>query len=177
MTEDVITLHVTWEDILWQMLSCCGLTVFYVKIVKVIKLFKNFPQRTLGDFLMIIIIYFYNYYYHHHYYYYLFRLLAPSDIIHKFLLFFFIFLLDPFDEKLYAKAKRDVNLRGVTNMKSCKVGLEVHFKDGNTCTKATDTSGRMKRKALGCWLCFGTCIGVEARSWDPLRSLKPQHEA
>ena len=25
MTDDVITLGVTWEDILWQMLSCCGL--------------------------------------------------------------------------------------------------------------------------------------------------------
>ena len=23
-------LDVTWEDILWQMLSCCGLTFFYV---------------------------------------------------------------------------------------------------------------------------------------------------
>ena len=28
--DDVITLDVTWKDILWQMLSCCGLTVFYV---------------------------------------------------------------------------------------------------------------------------------------------------
>ena len=26
MTDDLITLDVTWEDILWQMLSCCGLT-------------------------------------------------------------------------------------------------------------------------------------------------------
>ena len=30
VTDDVITLDVTWEDILWQMLSSCGLTVFYV---------------------------------------------------------------------------------------------------------------------------------------------------
>ena len=30
VTDDVITLDVTWEDILWQMLSCCGLTFFYV---------------------------------------------------------------------------------------------------------------------------------------------------
>ena len=106
---------------------------------------------------MIILICFYNYYYC------LFRLLVPSDIIHKFLLFFFLFLLDSFDEKMYAKAKSDVDLRGVTNMKSCKVGLEVHFKDGKTCIKATDTSGRMKRKALGCWIC-GICLDVEARS-------------
>ena len=27
---DVITLDVTWENNLWQMLSCCGLTFFYV---------------------------------------------------------------------------------------------------------------------------------------------------
>ena len=31
MTDDVITLDVTWEDILWQTLSCCGLTFFYVQ--------------------------------------------------------------------------------------------------------------------------------------------------
>ena len=30
VTDDVITLAVTWEDVLWQMLSCCGLTFFYV---------------------------------------------------------------------------------------------------------------------------------------------------
>ena len=29
MTDDVVTLDVTWEDILWQMLSCCGLTGFF----------------------------------------------------------------------------------------------------------------------------------------------------
>ena len=26
----IITLNVTWEDILWQMLPCCGLSFFYV---------------------------------------------------------------------------------------------------------------------------------------------------
>ena len=30
VTDDVITLDVTWEVILWQILSCCGLTVLYV---------------------------------------------------------------------------------------------------------------------------------------------------
>ena len=30
MADDVITLDMTWEDIFWQMLSCCGLTVFYI---------------------------------------------------------------------------------------------------------------------------------------------------
>ena len=29
-TDEVITLDVTWEDILWQMLPCCGLSFFYV---------------------------------------------------------------------------------------------------------------------------------------------------
>ena len=48
VTDDIITLGVTWEDILWQMLSPCGLTLFYVKIVKVIMLFKKLPQRILG---------------------------------------------------------------------------------------------------------------------------------
>ena len=49
VTDEVITLDVTWEDILWQMLSCCGLTVFWTyKIVKVIKLSKKLPQRILG---------------------------------------------------------------------------------------------------------------------------------
>ena len=63
MTDDVITLDVTWEDILWQKRSCCGLTVFLrkkknYKIVKVIKikLFKKLPQRIQGDSFMIIII-------------------------------------------------------------------------------------------------------------------------
>ena len=31
VTDDVITLDVTWKDILWQKRSCCGLTVFYLK--------------------------------------------------------------------------------------------------------------------------------------------------
>ena len=30
MTDNVNTLDVTGEYTLWQMLSCCGLTVFYV---------------------------------------------------------------------------------------------------------------------------------------------------
>ena len=30
VTADVINVDVTWEDILWQMLSCCGLTFLYV---------------------------------------------------------------------------------------------------------------------------------------------------
>ena len=30
VTDDVITLDLTWEVILWQILSCCGLTVLYV---------------------------------------------------------------------------------------------------------------------------------------------------
>ena len=37
-----LPLNVTWEDILWQMLTCCGLTVSCTyKIVKVRKIFKK----------------------------------------------------------------------------------------------------------------------------------------
>ena len=28
MIDDIIILDVTWEDMLWQMLSCCGLSFF-----------------------------------------------------------------------------------------------------------------------------------------------------
>ena len=45
VNDDAITLDVSWEDILWQMLSCIGLTFFYVKIVKIIKFLKKLPQR------------------------------------------------------------------------------------------------------------------------------------
>ena len=30
VTDDVTTLYMTWEDILWQVLTCCGLTFFYI---------------------------------------------------------------------------------------------------------------------------------------------------
>ena len=40
MTDDLITLDVTWEDILWQMLSCDGLTVFYYISVNCVQIFK-----------------------------------------------------------------------------------------------------------------------------------------
>ena len=30
VTDDVMTLGVTWDDILWQMICCCSLTFFYV---------------------------------------------------------------------------------------------------------------------------------------------------
>ena len=52
MTDDVITLGVTWEDILWQMLSRCGSTIiFYVKKnVKVIKLFLKIALKDSGRF-------------------------------------------------------------------------------------------------------------------------------
>ena len=40
VTDDLITLDVTWEDILWQMLSCDGLTVFYYISVNCVQIFK-----------------------------------------------------------------------------------------------------------------------------------------
>ena len=48
MTDDVITLDVTWKDILRQMLSCFGLRI---NCQSYKAFFKNMPQRILGDFL------------------------------------------------------------------------------------------------------------------------------
>ena len=62
MTDDVITLDVACEDILWQMFFCCGLTFFFVKNCQSYKAFKKNCLKGFCDiFFMIIIIYFYNY--------------------------------------------------------------------------------------------------------------------
>ena len=60
MTDDVITLDVTWKDILWEILSCCGLTFFYVKNCQIYKAFSKIVSKDSGRFFMIIIIHFYN---------------------------------------------------------------------------------------------------------------------
>ena len=52
VTDDVITLDVTREDIVWQMLFCCGLKVFFLQNCQS---YKKLSQRILGDFLTIII--------------------------------------------------------------------------------------------------------------------------
>ena len=51
VSDDGITLDVTWEDILWQCYLIVVLQSSTYKIVKVLKLFKKLPQRILGDFL------------------------------------------------------------------------------------------------------------------------------
>ena len=51
VSDDGITLDVTWEDILWQCYLIVVLESSPYKIVRVIKLFKTLPQRILGDFL------------------------------------------------------------------------------------------------------------------------------
>ena len=51
VSDDGITLDVTWEDILWQCYLIVVLQSSSYKIVKVLKLFKKLPQRILGDFL------------------------------------------------------------------------------------------------------------------------------
>ena len=52
VSDDGITLDVTWEDILWKFYLIVVLQSSTYKIVKVIKkLFKNLPQRILEDFL------------------------------------------------------------------------------------------------------------------------------
>ena len=60
MTDDVITLDVTWKDILWEILSFCGLTFFYVKNCQIYKAFSKIASKDSGRFFMIIIIHFYN---------------------------------------------------------------------------------------------------------------------
>ena len=75
----------------------------------------------------------------------------------------FLLLLDSYTVEMVEKINRDINLRGVVNMKSCKVGLEVHFKEGRSCTEATNAPGRKRRRAMTCWWCTN-CNSIEARS-------------
>ncbi|KAM7451512.1 hypothetical protein ABFA07_000843 [Porites harrisoni] len=70
---------------------------------------------------------------------------------------------DSYTVEMDEKINRDINLRGVVDMKSCKVGLEVHFKEGRSCTEATNAPGRNRRRAMGCWWC-GRCYNIEATS-------------
>ena len=48
VTDDIITLYVTWEDILWRVLSCCGLTFFYVWNYK--QSYKAYKKNCLKGF-------------------------------------------------------------------------------------------------------------------------------
>ena len=61
MTEDVITLNMTWEDIVCQisMLSCCGLTFFYVLNCQsyIESFFKKIALKDSRRFFITIIIY------------------------------------------------------------------------------------------------------------------------
>lgn len=75
----------------------------------------------------------------------------------------FLLLLDSYTVEMDEKINRDINLRGVVNMKSCKVELEVHFKESRSCTEATNAPGRNRRRAMGCWWC-GRCYNIEATS-------------
>ena len=61
VTDDGITLDATWEDISWQMLSCCGLTFFYLWNCQSYKAFKKVASKDSGIIFMIMIIYFNNY--------------------------------------------------------------------------------------------------------------------
>ncbi|XP_073259231.1 uncharacterized protein [Porites lutea] len=60
--------------------------------------------------------------------------------------------------KLGAKFNREAKARNLSNMKQCKVGLEIHFKDGGNCAVKKTKTRRQKR---GCF-CIGTCISGEA---------------
>ena len=56
MTDDIITLDVTWEDYL--MANVILLWSDSLLCIKLSKLFKKLSQRILEDFFMIIIFYF-----------------------------------------------------------------------------------------------------------------------
>ncbi|CAH3180551.1 unnamed protein product, partial [Porites evermanni] len=65
--------------------------------------------------------------------------------------------------KLGTKFNAEVKARNLSNMKKCKVGLEIHFKDGGSCA-VKKTKTRRQKRGWGCFLCFGTCIIVEAEA-------------
>ncbi|XP_067057250.1 uncharacterized protein [Acropora muricata] len=61
--------------------------------------------------------------------------------------------------KLAQKTLSEIKVRKLTTMKQCKVGVEIHFKNGNEC------SGKKKARRVrrfSCWWCDG-CIAVSAK--------------
>ncbi|PFX12056.1 uncharacterized protein LOC111318887 [Stylophora pistillata] len=61
--------------------------------------------------------------------------------------------------------KMEVKSRHLTNMRECKVGLEVHFMKNQGCSDSGHKSVPKRRKERGfldCWFCKG-CIAVSAR--------------
>ena len=56
--------------------------------------------------------------------------------------------------ELVTKINSEVKARNLTNMKQCKVGLEVHFKTANACGDKNSNNRRRKRSPCGiCVIC------------------------
>ena len=65
VTDDAITLDVTWEGIYGKCyLVVVCLTVFHVQYCESYKAFLKISSKDSRRFFMILIIYFYNYYYY-----------------------------------------------------------------------------------------------------------------
>ena len=60
---------------------------------------------------------------------------------------------------MVTKINNEIKARNLTNMKQCKVGVEIHFKDGRDCPGKNNGTRRRKRSPCGvCW----SCSSIEA---------------
>lgn len=65
----------------------------------------------------------------------------------------------PVTANLAQKTISEIKVRKLTTMKQCKVGVEIHFKNGNDC------SGKKKARRVrrfDCWWCDG-CVAITAK--------------
>ncbi|XP_068694886.1 uncharacterized protein [Montipora foliosa] len=67
-------------------------------------------------------------------------------------------LPDAYEVTLRNKVYNEIKARNLANMKKCKVGVEVHFKNGGGCKGGIK---RSKREAGGCFIC--TCCKADAQ--------------
>ena len=76
---------------------------------------------------------------------------------------FFVVFVGIFPLKMANKINGEIKARNVSNMKQCKVGLEMHFKDGGSCHDDNRNTGRKKRAApRPCGICIGRCGRIDA---------------
>lgn len=67
-----------------------------------------------------------------------------------------------FQRDLVKKINKEINSKNLTEMKRCKVGLEVHFKEAEGCGGSKNKSGRRKKR--GCkWCLF--CWNASLANW------------
>ncbi|XP_068725485.1 uncharacterized protein [Montipora capricornis] len=60
-------------------------------------------------------------------------------------------LPDAYEVTLRNKVYNEIKARNLANMKKCKVGVEVHFKNGGGCKGGRK---RSKRDSCDCWICI-----------------------